>query len=354
MTTSGPVSHKPVAALNRRLDLNYVGESTYIGRYKGYPLGITYTVDAEYLDADGHPIHSIQALIQMRYVGAPEDFALDGQDIEDIPESPLRDMVADRSARISFKEKIAWLTITDATVEMLEAGLESWLDTTVGVIESIGGRHNREMCHYCNAGRAIELKWVEARVAQVCDTCLNAKLEEARLEGRATAKGVAKLFVWAPMACWVGAAIWVTLWQLDQWILSFFVSQPGKSINVPDIFIFAEIVIFAGIFGGTTGWVVGRAKGAGKTPAAIAGALAGLVAVFVGDLARIWWFFYSEFDVYAEFGFCLKAYPDFFLTGSATEGNVEGMIHFGSALGGTIIASGMGGALAGGREAVEE
>ncbi len=353
MTTSGPVSHAPVAALNRSLDLKYVGDSTYVGRYQGYPLGITYTVDAEYLNADGQPVYSIQALVQLRYVGAPEDFALDGQDIEDIPESPLRDMIADRSARISLEENIAWLTITDATAEALEAGLQSWLDTTVGIIESIGGRHNREICHYCNARRAIELNWVEARVAQVCDACLNAKLEEARLEGRATAKGVAKLFVWAPTACLVGAALWVALWQLDQWILSFFVSRPGKSISVPDIVIFAQIAIFAGTFGGATGWVVGRAKGAGKVPAAIAGALAGLVAAFAGTLAQIWWFVYSEFGLYADFANCLRLFPEFFFSNSRAEGDVDGMLHFGTTLGGTIVASCVAGALAGGREALE-
>lgn len=271
-------SRRSLTDLPRTLGVAQVETGVYVGRYRGFPIGIEPNLPAESPTESALP-QTFSVLAQLRYVGPADDFMPSADAITD---ARVRNLVETGDARISFDETYARLSSFRINVDDLHRCIDAMIDT----VKKAGGSGNGDTCHYCRANAAPTLTWVEARVAQVCPDCLEKKLKEASDEKYGTPAGLVHVLLLTIPAILAGAIFWGLAWWLDSRILRW-VAPHHKEIRVPSEYVIAEVLIIGILAGAFVGYIVGHARKAGRLARVLAGGMSMLAAVAVGDVAYI-------------------------------------------------------------------
>lgn len=207
-------------------------------------------------------------------------------------------LIAQGQAKISIEERIAFLEVYDAEnladednpVGVLDAALDAL--AVAGVVDASG------RCHYCRKNAAPDVKFLEGRVVQICTACLASRLAPAEPEIALPGSGALRLAVACTAGALIGAIAWVGFWiaydALAEWM-----SEGRPNARVPIIFLVACWAIGGALMGGPIGGLIRALSRHGTKVTRIAGAVAALAAVVMGEVARITWIAYRQFDVFA-------------------------------------------------------
>jgi hypothetical protein len=283
--------------LVRHLELKPSEDRLFIGRRRGFPVGLKFITSPE----------SILLLFQIRH-------PFDAKAAKQLPieyDAEVKDLVSSNKIEISLEDKIVWLTITDAGQMIGSNQAARIIESLLGTFEKAGLAGDPQKCHYCRASKVETLTCHNGKVAQICDECLAGRKKSQYAHLALSAEGFTKVISLGIVASVVGAVCWMLAWMGDDAIFKFFKTD---TLVIPHILEAAMIVVIGFLVGGPVGLILRRIPQRGDRLAGYAGITFGIASVIVGEVFYVSWLIYSEYKVIAP-GAAFQILPSLWLHG---------------------------------------
>lgn len=272
-----------IQQLATELDMQFVNKDTICGLYHDVPMGVTALSDG--------------FLIQVRF--RPSD-----SDHKSVDWTPtLRRCIDAKAAIIKIESGLAWL-------EIYQSKLPEAVDVPTVIDEFIDGLNasnitvpNDLHCHYCNTQAPASVVFNAGRVAQICNACARARLEEVRLVTDANRT------IW-PATLGLGASgavfsgiLWTGLWIGVDFLIERYSGPDGEmKIRIPTALALAAYVIVGTVVGGPTGLFVRFAPRCGGNSARGIGLGMLIVGLCFGELLLSTWLHWMLSNEISVFG----------------------------------------------------
>lgn len=247
------------------------GESAF-GRVGGFPLAVT--------PIGENAQHGL--LLQIRFpCNQVQDLTSEDMQWETIPLEFLED--GETQADVEQADGIAWLTVRSlADIELLPQLVQYFMNR----LSDLGIDPYDGICHFCVTNPSNDLVFVEDRVTQMCQQCLDERQGLRHKEQEASIAGVAGALVIGSVASLIGAVLWVGTWLLWFFCISL-LAQDDDVIILPSVVSIVQVVVI----GGACGWVVGFAVSLipkrGDKAAGVIAVICALGAVMMGEIVLV-------------------------------------------------------------------
>ena len=283
------------ASLTQELKLRPAQGDWFIGRLRGFPVGLKFIGQAG----------SSLLLFQIRH-----PLPADAKQLSELHyDKQVAELLADKKMEIEFEDRMAWLTVHDGANRLQDGSVAGLLDAVLRSFELGGLAANLDLCHYCRRTKVEVLTCHEGRLAQICPACLQERISSrSNVRADATA-GAFPLFFLCPVASLVGAIAWALVWIGHDWLFNLLNT---KIVVVPRI---AELVVLfciAFLAGGPVGWVIKHIPKRGSSLSVSAALIFGSLAVAFGEVLYLVWLIYKAVKV-VSFSAAVRAMPAYYL-----------------------------------------
>ncbi len=277
-----PISTTPLPSL-ANFDLIEVAEDIYVGRIEGFPILIKAKMAAE---SGGTAVEKFAVLqCQVQFVGVSECARLDPAMIK-TPD--IRELIDLGRVHVSYEENIARIMIFDADRAFLDGRLRACIEEVLTVIRSQGGTALDRNCHQCKFRVTRGLTYLEEGVAQICDECLQARLDTLRQDNSLTFPGAMKTLLFGLVATVIGTAIWASF--------SYFLFDHVKNLHLPGSVFgsrgvsgwLAYIAVIGIGIGACIGRIIACAPNRGRSWSCFVAVLAAIATAVLGDTLVVW------------------------------------------------------------------
>jgi hypothetical protein len=203
------------------------------------------------------------------------------------PDSKLAQLVANKTADLSFDSTLAWLTLTNPTGDVTRV-----FDEFFGMLAE-AGLAGTPACYRCRVNQVENVKFYDGRVVQICDPCLQALLKKIP---QARPVDTVPLAIVALLGGVAGAMAWALVWiGWDQ----LFVLMKTDSIRLPRILMALLAIAVAFLTGGPAGWIIKRVPSRTAITGTVAAGFAAVAALFLGEFLYTMVLIYKEFNAIA-------------------------------------------------------
>ncbi len=295
------------------LCLKQEDEETYYGSYAGYPVAISIFTGADtivfgpdsvfgnssvmYSGSDSMHNEAVGArnclLIQVR-------FPYDSETLPDEPhycwqENLLR-KITNGVAKVDIEDRLVWLSIYNIETDTDPNGIENLLKDFLAGLQAAGIESIEENCHYCLHERG-EIIYLNGRVLQICEYCLDDYLHERTTQSQATGSSIAQAIVGGVIAAAVGSMLWAGFWFTCAWIPTWLSGGIERAaFFIPGILSLIIALGIGALVGYPVGYIVRRIANRGAQVAKIATCCA-LAGTLLGELLFVsLWTYYLDHE----------------------------------------------------------
>ena len=264
-------------ALASQLRLKEEHEGKYSGIHQGYPVAVS-----TFGGADGE---HWGLLFQVRHPCTSDELPDEQQyHWHDVLEDRIRRDVA----KVDVEERIAWLSIFDVEPQVPPESIIDMLNALLAGLQSAGIKSVGETCHYCLQAPG-KLHFIQGRVLQICNACLEKHFHERAVLVQATRVGIVQAWVWGVAAAALGAILWAGFWFTYGWVMSWLSGGRGGVLWPTGFWGIVAALGIGALVGVPVGYVLRRIpnRGAHAAKVAIGCVLAGTL---LGEalLAALW------------------------------------------------------------------
>ncbi len=167
-----------IEGLVKQLGLRAYDQELFIGRIRGFPVGIKF-------------IGSNSALLLLCQIRYPIDAETKGIRKLDWG-AEVDELISQKKIEISVEDKITWLTVPNSGPLIGANSVVGILDAVVTGLEKAGLAGIQDKCHYCQVEPVPSLVCRDGKVAQICATCLAGKSHAQIADVHVNASGISK------------------------------------------------------------------------------------------------------------------------------------------------------------------